>query len=101
MNVQITSRKFRAKDSLKDYIHKEVKHLEKYYDDILDVNVILSFTHLKDSIKSVEMVVQAPGKTFSANVSSDDFRKAVKGAVDKLTRQLKSYKTKRLAKKRV
>jgi ribosome-associated translation inhibitor RaiA len=47
------------------------------------------------------MVVQAPGKTFSANVSSDDFRKAVKGAVDKLTRQLKSYKTKRLAKKRV
>ncbi len=100
MNLQITSRKFRAKDSLKDYIKKEVKHLEKFYDDILDVEVILSFTHLKDSIKTVEMVVQVPGKTFSASVSSDDFKKAVKSTVDKLERQLKSYKTKRKAKVR-
>ncbi len=100
MNVKITSRKFRAKDSLKDYINKEVRHLEKFYDEILDVNVIMSFTHLKDSIKSVEMVVQIPGKTLSATVSSDDFRKAVKSAVDKIERQLKSHKTKRKAKAR-
>ncbi len=100
MKVQITSRKFRAKDSLKDYIKRELKHLEKFYDEILSVDVILSFTHLKDSIKTVEMVVQIPGKTFSSKVNSDDFRKAVKATVEKLERQIKSYKTKRKAKVR-
>ncbi len=101
MNLQITSRKFKAKDSLKDYIKKEVKHLEKFYDDILEVEVILTFTHLKDSIKTAEMIVKVPGKTFSASFSSDDFRKSVKTTVEKMERQLKSYKNKRKAKVRV
>jgi len=98
MNVQITSRKFKAKPSLKDFVVKELKHLEKYHDEILDANVILSFTHIKDSIKTAEINIKVPGKTFAATNSSDDFRKSVKASIDKLTRQLKSYKEKRRTK---
>ncbi len=101
MNIQITSRKFRAKPSLKDYVTKELKHLEKFHDDILDANVILSFTHLKDSIKTAEINIKVPGKTFSATNSSDDFRKSIKAAAEKLLRQLNSYKERRRKKVKV
>ncbi len=95
MNVQITSRKFKAKDSLKDFIKKELKTLEKYHDEILEANVVLYYTHLKDSIKSAEILIQVPGKSFVAEVSSDDFQISVHGCIQKLERQLKNYKTKK------
>ena len=95
MNVQITSRKFRAKDSLKEFINKELKTLKKYQDDILEANVVLFYTHPKDSIKSAEVLIQIPGKSFVAEVSSDDFQKSVHGCVQKLERQLKNYKDKK------
>ena len=39
MNIQITCRKFRAKESLKDFIKAELSTLEKYNDEILESNV--------------------------------------------------------------
>ena len=100
MNIQITARKFRAKDSLKDFIRNEIKSLERFNDDILDVNVVLSYTHLKDSIKSAEIVVQIPGKTITVNQSSDAYEKSVSGAIQKIIRQLSKVKTKRIARKK-
>lgn len=99
MNIQITSRKFKAKDSLKEFIDKEIKSLAKYYDEIMDVNVILSFTHLKDSIKTVEIVMNVPGNILSVNESSDDFNKSVGFAVEKLQRQLIKLKNKKTSKR--
>ena len=96
MNVQITSRKFKAHDSLKDFINKQVKSLEKFSDNILETNVILSFTHLKDSIKTAEIVTKVPGKVISVTESSDDFHKSTSIAVDKVIRQLKKVKDKQI-----
>lgn len=100
MNIRITSRKFKAKDSLKDYIKAEVKSLEKYYDQILDCNVILSFTHVKDSIKTAEVIIKLPGHTITVETSSEEFEKSVTLAVDKIEKQLVKIKTKRVAKKK-
>ena len=98
MNINITSRKFKAKDSLKEFISKEVKSLERFSDDILDVDVVLSYLHNKDSIKIAEINVNIPGKTLLVTEESDDFQKSVTEAVDKLKRQLKKFKEKRRAK---
>lgn len=100
MNLQITSRKFKAHDELKDFINKQIRSLEKYSDQILETNVILSFTHLKDSIKTAEIVTKVPGKVISVTESSEDFHKSTSIAVEKIIRQLKKVKTKRLAAKR-
>lgn len=96
MNIQITSRKFRAKSSLKDFIRKEIKSLERFNDQILDVNVVLSFTHLKDSIKTVEIILIIPGKTITVTDSSDEFEKSVNASIEKIKKQLNKFKTKRL-----
>lgn len=101
MNIQITSRKFRAKDTLKDHIEKKIKSLQKYNSNILDVNVILSFTHLKDSIKTIEIILSVPGKVLTVSESSDDFRKSADRAVAKIERQLRKLKTKITSKPKV
>lgn len=97
MNIKITSRKFKAKDSLKDYIKNEVSVLEKFFDQIHDVNVILSFTHTKDSIKTAEINVSIPGKIISVETSSEEFEKSVASSVEKIRKQLSKIKTKRLS----
>ena len=100
MNISITARKFKARQTLKDFISSEVKGLKKYNDDILSAVVILSYMNSKDSIKSAEIILQVPGQTLSANVDSDDFEKSVSSSIEKLSRQLKKLKTKRVLKPR-
>jgi len=95
MNVSITSRKFKARDTLKEYIQTEVISLEKYNDSILNVFVILSYQNNKDSIKTAEVVLQIPGKTLKATETSDEYKKSVNAAIEKISRQLRKLKTKR------
>jgi putative sigma-54 modulation protein len=100
MNIRITSRKFRAKDYLKDFIKEEIKTLEKFEDRIQDVNVVLSFTHPKDSIKSAEIVLSLPGKIISVTESSVEFEKSVVIAVQKIRKQITKLKTKKIIRKK-
>ena len=95
MNINITARKFKAKDSLKEFINEEVKSLEKFHDGILDVDVVLSYIHDKDSIKTAEVSVKITGKTLNISAESEEFSKSVSIVLDKLKRQLKKEKSKR------
>ncbi|MHB8580947.1 MAG: ribosome hibernation-promoting factor, HPF/YfiA family [Ignavibacteriaceae bacterium] len=95
MNISITARKFKARETLKDYINGEVSSLEKFNDSILDADVILSFQNTHPSMKLAEIVLQVPGQTLTATEESDDFMKSVSAAVEKLSRQLEKLKTKR------
>ncbi len=95
MNISITARKFKLHDSLKDFINEEVTSLQKYNDNILHADIILSYQNLKFSVKKSEIVLNVPGQTFNAAEDSDDFKKSVSSSVDKLSRQLKKLKSKR------
>jgi putative sigma-54 modulation protein len=97
MKVSITARKFKARETLKDFITAEVVSLEKYNDDLLDVEVILSFQNNKDSLKIAELVVKVPGLTLTSSDQSEEFEPAVRSAIDKMGRQLQKLKTKRSA----
>jgi len=98
MNIHITSRKFKTKDSLKETITSKLMSLQKYNDNILDADVTLDFTHFKDSIKTAEIKLNLPRTTLLATESSEDFQKSVNLAVDKLARQLKEVKSKQRSK---
>jgi putative sigma-54 modulation protein len=97
MNITITARKFKAHSTLKEFITSEINSLEKFNDDILDVNVILSYHNNKLSVKTAEVIVQVPGQTLTATESTDDFKKSINAVVEKLSRQLEKLKTKRTA----
>ncbi|NLT49986.1 MAG: ribosome-associated translation inhibitor RaiA [Ignavibacteria bacterium] len=100
MKVQITSRKFRAKESLKDFIKEEVSRLTKFYDDILEAKVILSFMHSTESIKTAEIILSVPGSVLNVSEESEDFNKSVSLAISKLEKQLKKLKSKKISKER-
>ena len=95
MNISITARKFKAHYSLKNFITEEVSSLRKYNDDILHADVVLSYQNVKDSVKKAEITLQVPGQTINAAEKSDDFKKSISSTVEKLTRQLKTLKSKR------
>jgi ribosome hibernation promoting factor len=95
MNITITARKFKARETLKDFIKQEVSSLSRFNDDILSADVILSFQNVKDSIKSSEITLHVPGQTFVATKNSDEFEKSISASVEKLSRQLKKLKSKR------
>jgi ribosome hibernation promoting factor len=98
MNINITSRKFKAKDSLKEFITDEINSLEKFHDGILDVDVILSYIHEKNSIKTAEIIVKITGKTLNVSEDSEEFTKSINIGIDKLKRVLKKEKQKRMSK---
>jgi putative sigma-54 modulation protein len=95
MKINITARKFKAHESLKDMIKSEVSSLEKFNDEILSADVILSYRNVKESIKIAEIVIHIPGQTISATEEAEEYSKAISGVIRKLERQLEKVKTKK------
>jgi putative sigma-54 modulation protein len=95
MKINITARKFKAHESLKDMIKSEVSSLEKFNDEILSADVILSYRNVKESIKIAEIVIHIPGQTISATEEAEEYPKAIAGVIRKLERQLEKVKTKK------
>jgi ribosomal subunit interface protein len=93
MNISITARKFKAHDTLKEYITDEVSSLQKFSTDILNADIILSYLNSKASVKTAEIILQVPGQVLTALENSDDFKKSVALSVEKLSRQLQKIKT--------
>ena len=89
MRIAVTARRFKLSEDLKQYAENEVVRLTKYYEPIIDVDVILSWEK-QDRIAEVNTSVN--GTVLSAHERSEDMRKSIDGAVGKLERQLKKYK---------
>jgi putative sigma-54 modulation protein len=100
MNIQLTARKFKAHDTLKEYIKDELSTLKKFNDDIISADVILSYQNNANSIKKVEVVLTIPGQIINAADETDDFKTAASSVTEKLRRQLETIKSKRVSKVR-
>ena len=79
---------------MKDHAQSSIEALTKYYDGILNAEVILSFEKVQNSIKVAEIILGVNGKTLSATAKSEEFEKSIELAVEKIESQLKKYKDK-------
>jgi putative sigma-54 modulation protein len=100
MNIQITARKFKAHPTLKEFVKDEISSLEKFNDDIISADVILSFQNNQNSIKKAEIVLNIPGQILNAADQTDEFKTSITSATEKLRRQLETIKSKRASKTR-
>jgi putative sigma-54 modulation protein len=91
MRINITARHFKLSDELRDYTEKSVQRLKKYYEPIIDVDIVLSW---EKRDRMAEINISVFGTILSAHERSEDMRKSVDRAVAKLERQLKKYKMK-------
>jgi len=95
MNIKITARKFKAHDTLKEFIKDELSSLDKFNDEIISAVVILSFQNSQNSIKKAEVVLNIPGQTLNAADETEDFKTSIISITEKLRRQLETIKSKR------
>jgi len=91
MRFNITARRFKLSEELKEYTQIEASRLKKYYDGIIDTEVILGW---EKKTRSAEIKIAVFGTLLTAKEGSDDMKLAIRQAVDKLERQLIKYKDK-------
>lgn len=100
MAIRVTSRHFKAHQSLVEYAKVEVDNLSQFYDGIIRGEVILQYEKVRNSSKIAEINISVYSATLTAKHSSDDFHKSIDKAVAKLEIRLKKYKSKLRSKDR-
>ena len=92
MRINITARHFKLNNELKQYAEREVFRLKKYYEPIIECDIILGW---QKNLRNAEINIAVYGTTLTAQEESDDMKKSIDKAVDKLERQIKKYKGRR------
>lgn len=100
MNTAVTSRHFKAHESLVDYAKAAVEKLEHYYDGIIKCEVKLSYEKSRNSVKIAEIMLSVYRNKITAVGEAEEFHRSIDEAVDKALARLKKYKEKLHAKDR-
>lgn len=91
MRITLTARHYKAPEKLKEYAENKVQTLKKYYDGIIETEIILDF---EKQTQIAEIAVKVHGQRLFALEKSEDIYKSIDQAVAKLERQVKKYKGK-------
>lgn len=91
MQVSITGHQIQVTEALKNYIHEKFARLERHFDRVMDVHVVLEVEKLA---QKAEATVQVNGANLFAEDTQNDLYVAIDGLVDKLDRQLLKHKEK-------
>ena len=91
MNLQISGHHLEITPALHDYVTSKLERVTRHFDNVIDVNVILSVEKLKQKI---EATLRIPGGEVVANAEHSDMYAAIDDLTDKLDRQIKKHKEK-------
>ena len=91
MKITFSARHFEASDKLKDFATEEIRRLKKYFDNVMNVDVVLVESGTN---KSVEIRVKMLGKILTSKIEDADFYKMIPKVIDKLEAQMRTAKAK-------
>lgn len=91
MQVTISGHHIELTTSLKDYVTQKTDRLARHFDQISNVDVVLS---VEKQRQTAEANIHLSGKDLFANVEDNDMYAAIDKLVDKLDRQLIKHKEK-------
>ncbi len=95
MKLRIQSINFDATAALESYINKKTSKLDKFFDEILNVEVYLKVVKPETAInKEAEIKISIPGVDFFASKTCDTFEEAIDLTVDALEKQIRKFKEK-------
>jgi putative sigma-54 modulation protein len=89
MQLSISGHHIDVTDSLKDYVTGKLTKLERHYDHITNVHVVLSVEKL---VQKAEATLHISGAELFADANSEDLYAAIDALVDKLDRQVLKHK---------
>jgi putative sigma-54 modulation protein len=91
MNISTTARHYDLPPALKDYAEGKVQHLKRYFDHIVNANLVFSLEKYRHK---VEITLHVNGRDFIGAEESEDMYTSVDRTIEKLERQLKRHKDK-------
>lgn len=96
MKVILSAKNLKLTKALREYVHEKFSGLQKYFDQIIEVDINLTHDKHRSQETSYrsEVVVWADGIHLRSSKRSNDTFGAVTGAALKIESQLKKYKQK-------
>jgi putative sigma-54 modulation protein len=96
MKIRVKSMHFHVDNKLVDYIEKKLNRLDRFFDRVVDAEVILKLqdTGSKVREKIVEIHIQVPGGVLLDKKVGRTFEAAVDVSVESIKRRLVKFKEK-------
>ncbi|MDX1347386.1 MAG: ribosome-associated translation inhibitor RaiA [Thiomicrorhabdus chilensis] len=91
MQINITGHHVDVTDALRDYVTEKMGKLERHFDHVTNVHVILT---VEKQQQKAEATVHASGADLFAQNETDDMYASIDGLIDKLDRQIIKHKEK-------
>ncbi len=91
MQVNLTGHHVDVTDALRAYVDEKIARLERHFDHVTNVHVILS---VEKKTKKAEATVHISGADVFADAVHEDMYAAIDALVDKLDRQVLRHKEK-------
>ncbi len=91
MQINITGHHIDLTDALHEYVNSKFAKLERHFDNITNVQVILT---VQNKSQQAEATVHISGGELFAKCISEDLYAAIDGLIDKLDRQVIKHKEK-------
>jgi putative sigma-54 modulation protein len=93
MQVNITGLHLEITEALRDYVEEKFERLERHFDRIIAVQVVLQVEKLR---QKAEATLHVAGREVVANAEHEDMYASIDLLADKLDRQLIKHKEKQL-----
>jgi len=91
MQINLTGHHVELTTPLHDYVNSKLERLERHFDHVTDIHVVLSVEKLRHK---AEATLHVSGGTLFADAVQEDMYAAIDSLTDKLDRQVKKHKEK-------
>ncbi len=91
MQINVTGHHVDVTDSMREYVDNKFERLERHFDHVIDVHVILTVEKLR---QKAESTIKVNGANIFADSTHEDMYAAIDLLVDKLDRQVIKHKEK-------
>jgi putative sigma-54 modulation protein len=91
MQISLTGNHVDLTDPLREYVNNKMERLERHFDIVQDIHVVLSVEKLRHK---AEATLHITGGNLFADSVQEDMYAAIDSLTDKLDRQVKKHKEK-------
>jgi putative sigma-54 modulation protein len=96
MNLTISGHHLEVSAALREYVVNKLERITRHFDQVVDINVLLSIEKNKEKgqRQKAEVTLRVKGKDIFLEHTGEDMYAVVDQLMDRLDRQVMRYKTK-------
>lgn len=91
MQIKLTGHHIEITQALRDYVNDKLERIERHFENVTSVHVILSVEKLR---QKAEATIHVAGNGIFADAVDADMYAAIDALIDKIDRQIKKHKEK-------